>query len=161
MASSGGLGKGCIIALAVVGGFFVLLVVGSIVAITFLGNAVEDSLDDGGIPGVFGGECVEFAASYMTMSMMGFMTAGADESQQAEVQEMLDDLREIAPSEIEDEIVIVADAFGDAMGIVLIDAGPGGEPSAAAEAEATAILEDSEVLEAQDEIDAWVEANCG
>ena len=124
-----------------------------------LGDAVEDSFEDGGIPGVFGGECFEFTASYMTLSMMGLMTAGADETQQREINQSLEELLQIAPDEIEDEIVVVADAFGEAMALAM-SGGPGGQPSPEAEAEATAILESPAVVAAQDEINNWVDANC-
>lgn len=97
--------------------------------------------------------------SYMGLSMMGMITAGADESQRQEVEDALGEISAIAPSEIEDEIVVLSDAFGDAMALAL-SGGPGGEPPAEAQAEAEAILESPEVVAAQDEINAWVEANC-
>ena len=147
------------VALVVVGVLAALGIVGAVVAVNIVGDAVEDSFQDGGIPGLAGGECGQFMFSYMSLSMMGMMTAGADETQRQEIESALGDIRELAPSDIEDEIAVVGDAFGEAMALGM-SGGPGGQPSAADQAEAEAILESPEVVAAQDEINAWVDANC-
>jgi hypothetical protein len=148
--------KGCLIALAVIGFIGLLLAIGVVVAVVFVGKAVNDSVDNGGIPGLIGGDCVQFETAFATLTLTDTFTAGADESQRDEIDQALADLRGEIPSEIEDDYNVVADAYRQAIQA----ATPGVDPTSPELQEAEAKLNSPEVLEAQDNINRWIEENC-
>jgi hypothetical protein len=119
---------------------------------------VEDAIEDGDIPLLPGGDCLEFQLAFSSLLLTDMFTAGADEAQQRELEEGLRDLRNLVPGEIEADFEVVADAFGEAMALTF-GAGPSG-PGPEAEAQAAAVLESPEVQQAQASINAWIEANC-
>jgi hypothetical protein len=155
--------RGCIIALVVVVVLGALGVFGAIAAVTFLGDAVDDATDGVGIPGVVGGDCLQFQLAYSTVGFSGLFGAGASEEQQDELNEALGQMRGSVPGEIEDDFEIVAEALQEAMQLGLSAGeltGVTSEDSAARAAEAEAMLNSPEVLEAQNNIDTWLIQNC-
>lgn len=154
--------KGCIIALVVIGVLGAMGLIGFIIAAVFVGRAVDDATDGEGLPGLLGGvECAQFQFSYMSLTFTGLMTAGADEAQQAQVESQLRELEDIAPSEIADDMSVVADAFRESLSVATGGQGLiGGEETEQSTAEAEAVLQRPEVVEAQENINRWVEENC-
>jgi hypothetical protein len=166
--------KGCVIALAIVAVVALLAVGGVLVGAVFLGRAVNEAVNessdgdglDGGlagglIPGLPGGDCVQFQMAYMTLTMGGFLSFGADPSQIDELDQQLREMGGMVPSEIEDDFDIVTGAFRESMQVALgSGALIGGEPSEEQTREAEAILESPEVLEAQENVNNWLEDNC-
>lgn len=156
--------KGCVIALVVVAILGLLFVGGSIVAITFLGRAADETIGealDEGIPGVVGGDCLQFQFAYSSLTMSALFTAGADDAQVQELEDALADMQANVPDEIADDVAIVSDAFRESMQLGIQGGLAGGrEPSDDDLAEAEAVLESPEVVEAQDNIDAWLIENC-
>lgn len=157
--------KGCIIAVVVVLILGALIVFGSIMAITFLGDAATDAVDeaadlDGGpgdITNLLGGDCVQFQFAYSTLAFGGMFGAGAPEDQQNELNEALAEMRGSVPSEI------VAEAFQESMALAFSGGaltGVTSEETAEQAAEAEALLESPEVVEAQNNIDEWLIENC-
>jgi hypothetical protein len=164
--------KGCGIALAVIAVIALLAIGGSVVAVVFVGQAVNEAVNDddsspfdggvaGLVPGVPGGDCVQFQMAYMTLTMGGFLSFGADPSQMDELDQQLREMGGMVPSEIEDDFDIVTRAFRESMQIALgSGALIGGEPSEEQTREAEAILESPEVVEAQENVNNWLEDNC-
>lgn len=154
--------NGCVIALVVLGILGLIAVVGIAIAAVFVGRAVEDAVEEGGVPGLMGGECAQFQMAYLTMSFTGILGAGADEAQAAQFQEELSDLESLTPSEIRDDMAVVAAAFRESLRIAT--GGQGlvgqGESSEELNREAEAVLEQPEVVAAQENINRWVEENC-
>jgi hypothetical protein len=106
-------------------------------------------------------ECAQFQFSFMTLTMSGMMSASADEAQRAQFESDLDQLEDLAPSEIADDMTIVADAFRESISVATGGRGLiGGEETAESTAEAEAVLQQPEVVEAQENINQWVEDNC-
>jgi hypothetical protein len=164
--------KGCIVALVVVLIIGAVAVFGAIAAITFLGGAATDAIDeatdlDGGpgdITNLLGGDCVQFQFAYSTLAFGGMFGAGAPEDQQDELNEALAEMRGSVPSEIEDDFEIVAEAFQESMALAFSGGaltGVTSEETAEQAAEAEALLESPEVVEAQNNIDTWLIENCG
>lgn len=161
--------KGCVTALVVV---LVIALVGAgavIGGILFVGNEVSNRVEslggaDGGaseIVGLVGGECVEFQMAFTTLAFTGMFTAGADESQRAEMEAALGDLRSMVPDEVSDDFDVIAGAYEEAMAIAFQpEALAGGGPSQEESQRAEEILESPEVVEAQERINAWLEENC-
>jgi hypothetical protein len=152
------------VVLAIIG----LLGIGAaVVAVVFVGRAVDEAIDADGddglglIPGLPGGDCVEFQFAYSTMTLGSFIGFGADPAQRDELEQALSEMRSTVPSEIEDDFEIVADAFTESMSIAFSGGGlVGGEPSQEQSAEAEAILESPEVTAAQDNINNGLTENC-
>lgn len=140
-------------------------------AVTFLGNAADDAIEDAtqidgdgvDIPGVLGGDCLEFQLAYSTLSLSAF-SAGADEAQQQELEEALDEMGGKVPDEIADDFEVVSDAYREAMQIYLqsggVVGGAGAGPSSEDIERADEILAAPEVVEAQENINTWLEQNC-
>lgn len=147
-------------------GLVVLGLIGIGVAAVFVGRAVDETLEeegfDGGIEGLLGGDCLEFQTSFIFLMGSSMFTAGADEAQQEQIQDDLQELEDLAPDEIQDDVVIVTDAFRESMEIAFESGGMvGGEVDPDEMEEAEAILESPEVVEAQENIDDWLTENCG
>jgi hypothetical protein len=144
----------------------IVVVFGSILAITFLGRAADDTigeaLDDGGIPGILGGDCVEFQLAYSTLTMSALFGIGADDEQYADLERSLADMQGNVPDEIEDDFAIVSDAFRESMQLALTSGGLSGSTEGDEEemAEAESLLASPEVVEAQNNIDTWLIENC-
>jgi hypothetical protein len=150
----------------------VLLILGllagaaAVVGVVFVGRAVDDAVDEAtggqGIGGVFGGECAEFQMAYLSISFTGMLGAGVDDAQREQMDAQLGELEELVPAEIEGDFAVVSAALREAMAVGTGGAGfvGGAEPSEEAQREATAILEDPDVVAAQENINAWVERNC-
>jgi hypothetical protein len=158
--------------LAVIAVIALLAIGGSVVAVVFVGQAVNEAVNDddsspfdggvaGLVPGVPGGDCVQFQMAYMTLTMGGFLSFGADPSQMDELDQQLREMGGMVPSEIEDDFDIVTRAFRESMQIALgSGALIGGEPSEEQTREAEAILESPEVVDAQENVNNWLEDNC-
>lgn len=134
---------------------------GLVVAAFFIGEAVDEAVEDGGIPGLLGGECAEFQVAYLSLSFTSILGAGADPAQQEQLENELGELESLAPDAIQDDMSVVADAFRESLQVATGGQGLlAGEASAERDAEAQAILEDPEVVQAQENINRWVEDNC-
>jgi hypothetical protein len=148
-----------------------LAVFGSIVAIAFLGNAANDTINDaidantdgdGVVPGLLGGECVEFSLAYTTLSFSTF-AVGADETAQAELDEAITEMRTLVPDEIEGDFEVVSEAYREAMQIIVDSGGligNGTGPSEEQSRRVDEILEAPEVVAAQENINTWLTENC-
>ena len=154
--------KGCIIALVVVAIFGLMGMIGLGVAAVFVGNAVDDAVEDGGLPGLAGGDCAKFQFAYLSLTFTGILGAGADEAQQQQLESQLGQLESLAPSEIKGDMAIVAAAFRESISTATGGQGlvGGAEESDERNREAEAVLERPEVKEAQENINRWVEDNC-
>jgi hypothetical protein len=151
--------------LLVVGILGLMAIVGLVVAGLFVGRAVDEAVDDAtggqGLTGLLGAECAQFQISYMSLTMTGMLAAGADEAQRAQMEQQFGELEEIAPPEIADDLQVVANAFRESIRVATGGRGlVGGEESERSNAEAEAVLQRPEVVEAQENINTWVEANC-
>jgi hypothetical protein len=160
--------------LAVVAIVALLAVVGTVLAVVFVGRAVNDAVNEsagngsgseallggGIIPGLPGGECLEFQLAYTTLTMQSFLGMGADEEQLEELEEGLSEMRSFVPSEIEDDFEVVSEAFREAMRLAIGSSLLLGEPSEEQARQAEEILESPEVVEAQENINDWLLENC-
>ena len=132
-----------------------------VVGAVFVGRAVDDATDGEGLPGLFGAECLQFQLSFMTFTMTGMLNAGVDEAQREKMEADLRELEELAPSEIADDLQVVNEAFQESIRVGTGGRGLiGGEESPESNAEAQAVLEQPEVVQAQENINTWVEENC-
>ena len=153
--------KGCYVALAIVAILGVMGVGGIVVAAFLVGDAVDEATDGAGIPGLMGGECAQFQFAFMTLSFTSILGAGADPAQQEQLENQLADMEELAPDAIKDDMEVVAGAFRESMSVATQGRGLLlGEETDESTAEAEAVLQRPEVLEAQENINRWVEDNC-
>jgi hypothetical protein len=137
-------------------------IVGGVLVWREVDDAVDEATDGGGIPGLIGGECAQFQMAYLSMGFTGLLGAGIGDAEREQVEAQLGELEELAPDEIRGDLEIVADAMREAIALGTGGGGlvGGGEPSDEQVREAEAILERPEVVEAQANIDQWVERNC-
>jgi hypothetical protein len=153
--------KGCLIALAIVAVLAVLGIGGLAVGAFLVGEAVDDAVDDGGFPGLPGAECAQFQFAYLSLTFTNILGAGADPSLQEQMENDLGELKSLAPEAIRSDMDVVADAFQESFRVAT--GGEGllvGEESEERNQQAEAVLQDPEVVEAQENINRWVEQNC-
>ena len=136
----------------------------------------DDSLDDDGsssddVPGLGDIDdfeaCIEASAAYFNIVLLPMsLSMGASEEDIAELESELDELGADIPSELEDDFEVMADAFSEyaeaLKDLDLTDPSAFLDESVMEDFEnATAALETDEVAEAQENIEAYFEANCG
>ena len=126
----------------------------------------EETVDDGTETdateddGVLGGECAELAG--LGSKLQGAFGAGSGDIDS--VSEVFDELAEHVPEEIRDDYQVLADnfkEFADALEGVDLSSGetPDAETLAKLQAAASS-MDEPEVQQASENIEAWVAANC-
>jgi hypothetical protein len=118
------------------------------------GGGDMEGMDDL-LGGMFGGECMEFYFSFLGL-MMGsaFLFMGADDEQLAELRDQSRELVASAPSEIRDDVTVVAEAMASHFDEV------GNTPMNQMD-ELDDPFDDPAVEQAGENIEAWLDANCG
>ncbi len=120
------------------------------------GTATDATEDDG----VLGGECAELAG--LGSKLQGAFGSGSGDIDS--VSEVFDELAERVPEEIQDDYQVLADNFKEfAEALEGVDLASGETPDAETLAklqEAATSMDQPEVQQASQNIEAWVKANC-
>jgi len=108
---------------------------------------------------VLGGECAEFAG--LGAKLQSAFGVGGDVDSASEV---FDELADRVPEEIRDDYRVLADnfkQFADALEGVDLTSGETPSPETLAKLqEAAAAMDQPEIQQASDNIEAWVQENC-
>ena len=126
---------------------------------TSSGSSSSDDLSD--TMDALGGDCMKAGLAYFALSMSALGASfGASESDLAEMQSSIDELKGEIPSEIEDDFTTYANALEEyANAMKGMDMGDIMSGSGDAE-KAAAILDTPEVKQAQANIDKYFEETC-
>jgi hypothetical protein len=118
-------------------------------------NDLSDAMD------ALGGDCMQAGLAYFALSMQALGASfGMSESDIADMEQSMDELKAEIPSEIEDDFNVFADALSE-YASAMQGMNLGDLMSGSSEAEdAAAILETPEVKEAQANIEAYFDENC-
>ena len=120
------------------------------------GTATDATEDDGEL----GGECAELAG--LGSKLQGAFGSGSGDIDS--VSEVFDELAERVPEEIRDDYQVLADNFKEfAEALEGVDLSSGATPDAETLAklqEAATSMDQPEVQQASQNIEAWVKANC-
>ena len=113
-------------------------------------------------------DCLEASAAFLQITLIPLGAAfGGSEEDMAELEQSLEELDASIPDEVSDDYQIVREAYADyaeAMGGLDLSGDPTAllDPDVADQLEeASAALEDPEVVEAQENIQAYFEELCG
>ena len=114
------------------------------------------------------GDCVEASAAFIQITLLPVGAAmGLSEAEAAELETTFDELDASIPDEVQGDYEVMRDAyleFAEAMGGINLAEDPTAlldEDVAAQMEEATAALEEPEVVEAQENIQAYFDELCG